>query len=115
MTYSRRTTSPSPSPVTGLDSTTLATVITTTGGVTVDSVTDTDGDQTTYAIAFTPTAASFSLTLAANSVADLAGLTAPATAQTATGTALPPANQPPVAEAGDAQEVETGAIVTLGR
>ena len=77
-------------PVTGLDSTTLATVITTTGGVTVDSVTDTDGDQTIYAITFTPTAASFSLTLAANSVADLAGLTAPATAQTATGTATAP-------------------------
>ena len=77
-------------PVTGLDSTTLATVITTTGGVTVDSVTDTDGDQTTYAIAFTPTAASFTLTLVANSVADLAGLTAPANDVSASGTATAP-------------------------
>ena len=74
-------------PVTGLDSTTLATVITTTGGVTVDSVTDTNSDQTTYTIAFTPTAAAFSLTLAANSVTDLAGHTGPASEVTVSGTA----------------------------
>ena len=77
------------------------------------TITDVSGAGDTYTITFTPTAETFSLTLAADSVADLAGLTAPATAQTASGTALPPANQPPVAEAGDAQEVETGVEVTL--
>ena len=77
------------------------------------TITDVSGSGDTYTITFTPTAETFSLTLAADSVADLAGLTAPATAQTASGTALPPANQPPVAEAGDPQEVETGVEVTL--
>ena len=85
----------------------------TSSGATVTDVSDTDSDQTTYTITFTPTGETFSLTLAANSVADLAGLTAPATAQTASGTALPPANQPPVAEAGTDQGVNTGATVTL--
>ena len=101
-------------PVTGLDSTTLATVITTTGGVTVDSVTDTNSDQTTYTITFTPTAETFSLTLAANSVADLAGLTGPANDVSASGTAVAATvNQPPVANAGADQDVTTGVEVTL--
>ena len=77
------------------------------------TITDVSGAGDTYTITFTPTETAFSLTLAADSVADLAGLTAPANDVTASGTALPPANQPPVAEAGDAQEVETGVEVTL--
>ena len=94
-------------------------VITTTGGVTVDTdVTDTDGDQTTYTITFTPTGETFSLTLAAGSVADLAGLTGPATTHvTASGTAtgtVATVNQPPVANAGDdAEKWTTGTEVTL--
>ena len=77
-------------PVTGLDSSTLATVITTTGGVTVDSVADTNSDQTTYDIAFTPTERTFDLTLAANSVTDLAGRTGPASEVTVSGVAVGP-------------------------
>ena len=80
---------------------------------TVNSVTD-SGDQTTYTIAFTPNAATFSLTLAANSVADTADTPnmGPEAAASASGTATP-ANQNPVAHAGDNQDVETSALVTL--
>ena len=55
---------------------------------TVNSVTDT-GDRTTYTIAFTPTAKSFTLTLAADTVMDTAATpnTGPATATSASGTA----------------------------
>ena len=94
-------------PVTGLEASDFAT----SSGATV---TDVSGSGDTYTITFTPTGETFSLTLAANSVADLAGLTGPATAQTATGTAVAATvNQPPVAEAGDPQSVTTGATVTL--
>ena len=93
--------------VTGLEASDFAT----SSGATV---TDVSGAGDTYTITFTPTETAFSLTLAADSVADLAGLTAPATAQTANGTAVAATvNQPPVAEAGDDQSVTTGATVTL--
>ena len=58
-------------------------------GATITDVADINSDQTTYTITFTPTAETFSLTLAADSVADLAGLTAPANDVTASGTAQP--------------------------
>ena len=81
-------------------------------GATITDVTS--SDQTTYTITFTPTATAFSLTLAANSVADLAGLTGPANDVTASGTAAAATvNQPPVANAGDDQSVTTGVEVTL--
>ena len=68
--------------VTGL----VATDITATGA-TVDSV---RGSGSTYTIAFTPTAAAFTLTLAANSVEDTAATpnAGPAAAVSATGTAV---------------------------
>ena len=94
-------------PVTGLEASDFAT----SSGATV---TDVSGSGDTYTITFTPTAETFSLTLAADSVADLAGLTAPATAQTASGTAAAATvNQPPVANAGADQRVTTGTEVTL--
>ena len=86
----------------------------TSTGATVTEVSDTDSDQTTYTLTFTPTEAAFTLTLAADSVADLAGLTGPANDVSASGTATAPvANTAPVAEAGAAQEVTTGTAVTL--
>ena len=78
------------------------------------TITDVSGAGDTYTITFTPTETAFSLTLAANSVADLAGLTGPANDVTASGTAVAATvNQPPVAEAGDDQSVTTGTEVTL--
>ena len=61
----------------------------TSTGVTVNSIAD-SGDQTTYSIAFTPNAAAFTLTLAANSVEDTAATpnAGPAAAVSATGTAV---------------------------
>ena len=59
----------------------------TSTGATVTEVSDTDSDQTTYTLTFTPTEAAFTLTLAADSVADLAGLTGPANDVSASGTA----------------------------
>ena len=94
-------------PVTGLEASDFAT----SSGATV---TDVSGAGDTYTITFTPTGETFSLTLAAGSVADLAGLTAPANDVTATGTAVAATvNQPPVANAGDDQSVTTGTEVTL--
>ena len=54
-------------------------------GATVDSV---SGSGDTYTITFTPTEEGFTLTLAADSVTDRAGNTGPASAVTATGTAV---------------------------
>ena len=54
-------------------------------GATVDSV---SGSGDTYTITFTPTEEGFTLTLAADSVEDVAGNTGPASAATATGTAV---------------------------
>ena len=70
--------------VTGLDETDFAT----STGATVTAVTD-SGDQTTYTITFTPTAATFTLILAADSIADEAATpnTGPATAASASGSA----------------------------
>ena len=86
-------------------------------GATVSSValnTDPSAEPNTYTITFTPTLEAFTLTLAANAVSDLAGLTGPANEVSASGTAVAATvNQPPVADAGDAQEVDTGATVTL--
>ncbi len=94
-------------PVTGLEASDFAT----SSGATV---TDVSGAGDTYTITFTPTETAFSLTLAANSVADLAGLTGPANEVTASGTAVAATvNQPPVANAGDDQSVTTGTEVTL--
>ena len=61
----------------------------TSTGVTVNSIAD-SGDQTTYSITYTPTAAAFTLTLAANSVEDTAATpnAGPASAASATGTAV---------------------------
>ena len=57
--------------------------------VTVNSIAD-SGDQTTYTVAFTPNAAAFTLTLAADSVMDTAATpnVGPASAVSATGTAV---------------------------
>ena len=70
--------------VTGLDETDFAT----STGATVTAVTD-SGDQTTYTITFTPTAATFTLILAADSIADGAATpnTGPATPASASGSA----------------------------
>ena len=54
-------------------------------GVTGTSV---SGSGSTYSITFTPSETSFTLTLAADSVEDVAGNTGPASAATATGTAV---------------------------
>ena len=76
-------------------------------GATVDSVT-TD-DRITHTITFTPTLAAFSLTLAIDSVMDIAGNDGPAAEASASGTA----NQPPTAEAGPPQTGVTGIEVAL--
>ena len=65
--------------VTGFDTTDITTV-----SATVNSIT---GTGTTYTVHFTPKAAIFALTLAANSVTDRAGNEGPATPVTADGTA----------------------------
>ena len=62
-------------------------------GATVSSValnTDPSAEPNTYTITFTPTLEAFTLTLAANAVSDLAGLTGPATAASVTGSATQP-------------------------
>ena len=79
----------------------------TAAGATVDSVT-TD-DRITHTITFTPTLAAFSLTLAIDSVMDIAGNDGPAAEASASGTA----NQPPTAEAGPPQTGVTGMEVAL--
>ena len=66
--------------------------------VTVNSVTPVSGAHTTYTIAFTPTAATFTLTLAINSVSDTATPTpnmGPASAASADGTATPATDTTP--------------------
>ena len=75
------------------------------------AVTVVSGVDNAYTLTLIPSAIAFTLTLDADSVTDAAGN--PNAAATVRGTALPPANQSPVAEAGDAQEVETGVEVTL--
>ena len=62
-------------------------------GATVSSValnTDPSAEPNTYTITFTPSATEFTITLAANAVSDLAGLTGPATAASVTGSATQP-------------------------
>ena len=102
--------------VTGLEVSdfSVSTNIVASGDLVVNSVTPASGPGTTYTITFTPNAATFTLTLAADSVSDTAAALnmGPATAASATGTAAP-ANQPPTADAGDDQDVETNALVTL--
>ena len=81
------------------------------------------GSDRAYTITFTPNMATFSLTLAADSVMDLAGNDGPAAEASATGTATvaptpstpppAPANRNPVAEASPAQSVVTDMPVTL--
>ena len=97
------------------------------GDLVVNSVTPASGPSgpsTTYTISITPRATAFSLTLAADSVMDIAGNDGPvaeaiasggtATPDGTTGTGPPtPANRNPVAEAGPAQRVDTNALVTL--
>ncbi len=98
------------------------------GDLVVNSVTPASGPSgpsTTYTISITPRATVFGLTLAIDSVMDLAGNEGPATEATADGTAAAtpdgttgtgpptPANRNPVAEAGPAQRVDTNALVTL--
>ena len=79
--------------------------------VTVNGV---SGSGAAYTINFTPTAATFSLILTANSVSDLAATpnTGPAAEASVNGTATA-ANQDPIADAGPNQTVETNALVTL--
>ena len=72
--------------VTGLADTDFST----SSGATVHSVTPDPGPATTYTIAFTPSATTFTLTLAVNSVMDIAGNTGPATAQSTSGAAIWP-------------------------
>ena len=64
------------------------------GSLFVQSVADT-GDQTTYTIRFIPFATTFTLALAADAVADLAGNRGPVMAQSVTGTALTAQAVPP--------------------
>ncbi len=92
----------------------------TAAGATVNSVALDSGSDRAYTITFTPNMADFSLTLAADSVMDIAGNDGPAAEARASGTETvastpppAPANRNPVAEAGPAQSVETGVEVTL--
>ena len=61
-------------------------------GATVNRIAPASGFHRTYTITFTPTAATFALILAAESVTDRAALTGPATAARADGTLTPPAS-----------------------
>ena len=103
--------------VTGLtvDDFSVSNNIVASGDLVVNSVTPASGPSTTYTISITPRATAFTLTLAIDSVADLAAAPnmGPATAATANGTATEPPNTAPVAHAGDNQDVDTSALVTL--
>ena len=93
--------------VTGLEATDFSTS-------TDATVTAVSGGTTSYTITYTPAMESFTLSLAENSVMDIAGNTAPAAAASAQGTAMPAPNQPPTADAGaDQADVITGASVML--
>ena len=81
------------------------------------TVTNVSGSDTTYTITFTPNAATFRLTLAANSVDDTAATpnTGPATAASVTGTATEPPDTvaPVITLLGDSPlEVDQGATYT---
>ena len=78
-----------------------------------DAMTAVSGGPTSYTVTYTPTMVPFTLTLAANSVMDTAGNTAPAAPAAVQGTAMPAINQPPTASAGSAETVAFGARVTL--
>ena len=91
--------------VTGLDATDF-------GTSTDATVTAVSGGPTNYTVTYMPTMVPFTLTLAANSVMDTAGNTAPAAAASVQGTAEP-LNQPPTANAGIDQTVAFSASVTL--
>ena len=78
-----------------------------------DAMTAVSGGPTSYTVTYTPTRVPFTLTLAANSVMDTAGNTAPAAPAAVQGTAMPVINQPPTASAGSAETVAFGASVML--
>ena len=92
--------------VTGLDATAF-------GTSTDATVTTVSGGPTNYTVTYMPTMLPFTLTLAANSVMDTAGNTAPAAAASAQGTAAPAPNQLPTANAGGDRTVALSATVTL--
>ncbi len=105
--------------VTGLavDDFSVSTNIVASGDLVVNSVTPASGPSTTYTISITPQATVFTLTLAANSVADVAGNTGPVAEASATGTATEPMPTKPVVVA-PAPPVEfaenaTGIVVTF--
>ncbi len=74
------------------------------------AVTVVSGVDNAYTLTLIPSAIAFTLTLDADSVTDAAGN--PNAAASVSGTALP-GNQFPIANAGAAQDVTTGALVTL--
>ncbi len=77
-------------------------------------VTAVSGSGATYTITYTATLADFTLTLTAGGVTDLTAWPVAETSTTGTATAATATNTPPVAEAGDDQDVLTGAApVTL--
>ncbi len=82
----------------------------TSTGITVTAV---SGSGAAYTITYTATLASFNLILTAGGVTDLVAWPVALTSMTGTATAAPATNQPPVANAGDDQDVTTGAPVTL--
>ena len=95
-------------PVTGL----AVSDFSTSEGAMVTGVEDT-GDATTYTITFTQTAATFTLTLAPDEVADRAGNTAPRLVPISAGGVPAVGNMPPTVSAGTDQTVNVGAPVTL--
>ncbi len=95
-------------PVTGL----AVSDFSTSEGAMVTGVEDT-GDATTYTITFTQTAATFTLTLAPDEVADPAGNTGPPLVPISAGGVPAAGNMPPTVSAGTDQTVNVGAPVTL--
>ncbi len=95
-------------PVTGL----AVSDFSTSEGAMVTGVEDT-GDATTYTITFTQTAATFTLTLAPDEVADPAGNTGPPLVPISAGGVPAAGNMPPTVDAGTDQTVNVGASVTL--
>ena len=96
-------------PVTGL----AVSDFSTSEGVMVTGVTPPSGFNTTYTITFTQTAATFTLTLAPDEVADPAGNTGPPLVPISAGGVPAAGNMPPTVSAGTDQTVNVGASVTL--
>ncbi|WP_424947399.1 cadherin-like beta sandwich domain-containing protein [Candidatus Spongiihabitans sp.] len=96
-------------PVTGL----AVSDFSTSEGVMVTGVTPPSGFNTTYTITFTQTAATFTLTLAPDEVADPAGNTGPPLVPISAGGVPAAGNMPPTVDAGTDQTVNVGASVTL--